>query len=179
MREGPTKISKMMSYVLRHRPDAVGVTLDEQGWVGLNTLVDALRAHKFPTLSLEEVQDAVATDPKQRYTIEGERIRANQGHSVQVDLAYDAREPPEALFHGTALHTFEVIKTEGIRRMSRHHVHLSEDLETATKVGRRHGQPIVLLVRAGEMHRQGRVFFRSTNQVWLTEHVPASFISEL
>ncbi|MHB0936382.1 MAG: RNA 2'-phosphotransferase [Armatimonadota bacterium] len=172
-----THISKLLSLVLRHQPEAIGVTLDAEGWVRIDELLNALHAHGTP-LSRAELQEVVETNDKQRFRIDdaGERIRANQGHSIPVDLALTPREPPELLYHGTADRFLAGIRQHGLQKQSRQHVHLSPDEPTAHAVGRRHGKPVILRIRAGQMHRDGYPFFLSDNGVWLTEHVPAEYI---
>lgn len=172
-----TRTSKFLSYVLRHRPDEIGIELDSRGWVAIDTLLAAAGAHGNP-LTREELDNVVANNNKQRFAIseDGTRIRASQGHSTYVDLGYAASLPPELLFHGTAACNVASIRTQGLLKGSRHHVHLSLDSITATQVGARHGSPVVLVVRAGNMSIAGHEFFLSANGVWLTEHVPAAFI---
>ena len=172
-----THISKLLSLVLRHKPQAIGITLDAEGWAPVDELLDALRAHGTP-LSHAELQEVVATNDKQRFRIDGagERIRANQGHSIPVDLALTPREPPELLYHGTADRFLAGIRQHGLQKRSRQHVHLSPDEQTAHTVGHRHGKPVILRIRAGRMHRDGYVFYLSDNGVWLTEQVPAEYI---
>ncbi len=176
-RRGLVELSKFLSWVLRHRPDAIGVTLDAAGWIDVNALLAAARAHGRP-LTRELLDEIVATSPKRRFALseDGRRIRASQGHSVEVELGYAPAEPPEVLFHGTVAASLDAIRAEGLRRMSRHHVHLSPDEATARSVGGRRGKPVVLRVAAGRMSRDGFVFYRSENGVWLTERVPAEYV---
>ncbi|GAA0392300.1 putative RNA 2'-phosphotransferase [Acrocarpospora corrugata] len=169
------KVSKYLSKHLRHQPERIGITLDANGWVGVPELLAAAGAHGFP-ISEGELADAVAGNDKQRFVIEGDRIRANQGHTVEVDLGLPEVEPPAFLFHGTVAASVPGIQVDGLLKMRRQHVHLSPDRETATKVGARRGRPVVLSVDAGAMHEAGQIFFRSVNGVWLTDHVPPSFI---
>ncbi|MBK8167924.1 MAG: RNA 2'-phosphotransferase [bacterium] len=173
------RLSRFLSYVLRHRPDAVGLALDAAGWVEVDALLAACAAHGRP-LTRDELEQVVARDDKQRYAFgdDGLRIRASQGHSVAVELGYEPRMPPEILYHGTTERFLEAIRREGLRRGERHHVHLSADEETARRVGARRGRPVVLRVRAGEMARAGTPFFLSANGVWLTEGVGVGFIEE-
>ncbi len=172
-----TSTSKFLSLILRHQPQTVGVTPDRNGWVPIEELLDKCRAHGRPVTRalLEEI---VATSPKQRFAIseDGLRVRANQGHSIEVELGYEPAHPPEWLFHGTVGSALQAIRAEGLKKMSRHHVHLSSDETTARTVGARRGKPIVLRVAAGRMSNDGHVFFQSTNGVWLTEHVPGVYI---
>ena len=171
------RISKFLGLVLRHRPERIGIELDGQGWVSVNELLTAMRKHAFP-LSLETLQAVVANNDKQRFAFseDGTRIRASQGHSVKIDLAYQPLQPPEILFHGTARKFLPSIRQHGLIKKRRHHVHLSPDRETARKVGSRHGTPVILAVRAGEMHRAGIEFFQSQNGVWLVEAVVVAYL---
>ena len=172
-----TRASKFLSYVLRHDPAAIGIELDEAGWVDVDALLGRYRAGGKP-ITRAQLDDIVATNPKQRFALseDGRRIRANQGHTVDVDLGYDPVAPPELLFHGTVGGALDGIRTHGLVRMERHHVHLSPDRETAARVGQRRGRPVILTVRAGDMHRGGFAFFRSDNGVWLTDHVPPGYV---
>ncbi len=166
----------MLSYVLRHHPEWAGITLDEQGWADTATLVNNI-AEKQPLFTLEVVQHIVATNSKKRFSFNenGSAIRATQGHSINVELDLPPQQPPEYLFHGTAEKKILSIKEQGLLKMERHHVHLTENRETAKETGARYGKPVVLTVRAGEMFRQGFVFYVTENRVWLTETVPPSF----
>lgn len=177
MARGRTEVSKFLSFVLRHQPQAAGVELDASGWVDIDELLVGCRA-AGRAITREALLDVVASSPKQRFAVseDGQRIRASQGHSVEVDLAYQPSAPPETLFHGTVASSLAAICADGLRRMSRHHVHLSPDAETARAVGMRRGAPIVLRVAAGAMHRAGHAFYLSANGVWLIEHVPPAFI---
>lgn len=171
-----THISKRLSYVLRHDPASVGVVLDEGGWVAVNELLAALARHGL-AVTVQELADVVATNNKQRFTIAGGRIRANQGHSVPVDLGLSPTSPPDVLYHGTARRNLDSIMADGLRRGSRHHVHLSADTGTARQVGSRHRGPVAVLeVAAATMASDGHVFFVSANGVWLTAHVPAPYL---
>lgn len=172
------KASKFLSYVLRHKPEAIGLELDAKGWVSLPDLIQ--RAASEIELSQALIERVVATSDKQRFALseDGARIRANQGHSVKVDLELRPETPPAVLYHGTATRFLSSIRKEGLRPGQRHHVHLSATVETAIAVGQRHGKPIVLEVAAREMAAQGHVFFRSDNGVWLTDKVPPSFLRE-
>src|SRR5215831_18312610 len=173
-----TELSKFLSFVLRHKPDAVGLELDPNGWADIADLVEKCAAHG-KTLTKDIIEAIVATSPKQRFAIseDGLRVRANQGHSIEIDLGYESREPPELLFHGTASSSLSSIRSAGLQRMDRHHVHLSSDAATARAVGMRRGRPVVLQIAAARMHRDGHTFFLSPNGVWLTERVPPEYIA--
>lgn len=170
-------ISKFLSLILRHEPERVGLKLDSAGWVGVSELLDAVGRHGL-ALTLEELKDVVETNDKKRFAFsgDGKRIRASQGHSVEVDLQYEPTIPPEFLYHGTPERFVESIRRTGLNKGERHHVHLSLNPETAIKVGQRRGKPVVLTIASGDMHRAGHVFYRSANNVWLVECVPAEFI---
>ncbi len=174
-----TNISKYLSLILRHRPEVVGIELDVQGWVEIEVLLAACAAHGR-AISRDDLDYVVANNNKQRFALsdDGQRIRASQGHSVEVNLGYEPAEPPEWLYHGTAVQNLPSIRRQGLLKGRRHHVHLSADEATATAVGQRHGKPVVLIVRAGEMVQAGHPFFRSANGVWLTETVPYDYIDE-
>ena len=178
MKDRNTKVSKFLSLVLRHRPETVGITLDRHGWASVPELLRAFEAHGL-SLTPEELREVVRANDKQRFSLSpnGLLIRANQGHSVEVELGYERRQPPPVLYHGTAERFLPSIREQGLVKGRRHHVHLSEQVETATAVGRRYGKPVVLRIASGEMHREGHGFFRSANGVWLTEHVPATYIT--
>ncbi|PCG83476.1 RNA 2'-phosphotransferase [Streptomyces sp. WZ.A104] len=169
------KVSKYLSKHLRHQPDRIGITLDEHGWVAVDELLHAAAAHGF-AITRAELDHAVAVNDKRRFTVEGDRIRANQGHTVAVDLDLPPAEPPSYLYHGTVARVLDAIRAEGLRPMNRHHVHLSPDRETATRVGARRGRPLVLTVDAVAMHRAGHIFRVSANGVWLAESVPPRFL---
>ena len=171
-------ISKFLSLILRHQPETVGIELDEAGWVDVQVLITAVnKAGK--KLDEDLLREVVESNDKQRfaYSSDGLRIRANQGHSVQVDLQLKIQTPPEILYHGTATRFVASIKEQGLIKRSRQHVHLSADKSTATKVGRRHGKVIILTVRARAMVEHGHKFYLSENKVWLTDEVPAEFIN--
>jgi putative RNA 2'-phosphotransferase len=174
-----TTVSKYLSKYLRHAPGDLGLTLQPGGWVPVDDLLAAADRGGFP-ISYDELIECVETNDKQRFSfdVSGELIRANQGHSVEVDLQLEEREPPEILYHGTVARFLASITAEGLDRGNRHHVHLSKDVETACKVGSRRGQPVILTVDAGRMHRDGHKFFVSANGVWLTDTVPAGYLSQ-
>ncbi|MFF6907551.1 RNA 2'-phosphotransferase [Streptomyces sp. NPDC012389] len=169
------KVSKYLSKHLRHQPEDIGITLDDNGWVGVGTLLSAAARHGF-AFTRAELDHVVAANDKRRFTVDGDRIRANQGHTVTVDLDLPPAEPPAYLYHGTVARVLDAIRAEGLRPMARHHVHLSPDRETATRVGARRGRPLVLTVDAGAMHRAGHVFRVSANGVWLADAVPPEFL---
>lgn len=171
------RLSKFLSLVLRHEPERLGLSLDAQGWVGVDEFL-AAAARAGMSISREELEKVVATNDKKRFAFspDGSRIRASQGHSVEVELGLPPAVPPDRLFHGTATRFVASIQAEGLRPQSRQHVHLSPDEETAVKVGQRHGKPAVLIVRAGAMHRDGHVFYLSDNGVWLTTAVPPAYL---
>jgi putative RNA 2'-phosphotransferase len=171
------RLSKFLSYILRHHPDAIGITLDEQGWTGTSALINRM-AQQEPGFTLETLQHIVSTNAKQRFKFneDGTKIRASQGHSIEVELKYTEQQPPSLLYHGTAEKNLSSILTHGLTRRQRHHVHLSADTDTALKVGQRHGKPIVLVIDAAAMFAAQHVFYQSDNGVWLTELVPPQFI---
>ena len=171
------RVSKRLSFVLRHRPDSVGLTLGPAGWVDVDELLAAL-ARNGLRLTRAELGSVVAGNDKRRFAFDdsGTRIRASQGHSVPVALGYDAEPPPDVLFHGTVQRFLPAILAEGLRPGNRHAVHLSRDVETATAVGGRRGRPVVLRVDAAGMAADGYVFTLSANGVWLTDAVPARYL---
>lgn len=173
-----TGTSKFLSRILRHKPWCVGITLDEHGWADVDELLAGMQ--KTRPVTREILQTIVETDEKQRYAFsaDGRLIRANQGHSVPVDVELPIKEPPEFLFHGTSERFVDSIDRQGLLPMSRLYVHLSPDVPTAVKVGSRHGRPFVYRVAAGQMQRDGLTFFQSVNGVWLTEHVPARYLQK-
>ena len=179
-KERTTRISKFLSLVLRHDPTAAGVTLDAEGWADLDELLAGAARNDFH-FTLAELEEVVRTSDKQRFALdlEAKRIRANQGHSVSVDLGLTPEAPPPVLYHGTVERFLQSIMATGLEKRSRQHVHLSPDVVTATRVGSRRGQPIILQIDATSMHSAGFVFFRSANGVWLTEQVPPEYISKV
>jgi putative RNA 2'-phosphotransferase len=172
------RVSKRLSYVLRHRPGSVGLVLDDAGWVDVDALLGALARTGLP-LTRDELEHVVATNDKRRFALDptGTRIRASQGHSVPVDLGYAAEPPPDVLFHGTALRSLPAVLREGLRPGRRHAVHLSPDEATAWTVGRRRGAAAVLQVDAAALAGEGAVFTRSANGVWLVDAVPARHLA--
>jgi len=170
-------VSKFLSKHLRHAPEALGLTLEPGGWVAIDTLLAACAQHGFP-ISREQLDEVVRTSDKKRYSYDdaGTRIRANQGHSTAVDLQLQPVEPPALLYHGTTEKHVTEILAFGLLKMKRHHVHLSLDIATATRVGQRQGKPIILTVDSAAMHTRGLLFYCSVNGVWLTEHVPPEYL---
>lgn len=170
-------VSKYLSKHLRHTPAEIGLTLEPGGWVPIADVLSAATKHRFH-ITREELDEVVAKCDKQRFALDetGTKIRANQGHSAEVDLQLEPVEPPAELFHGTGAKSASAIREQGLAKMSRHHVHLSLDTDTARRVGARHGKPVVFVVESGRMHRDGFAFFRSENGVWLTDHVPPSYL---
>ncbi|MEP3274781.1 MAG: RNA 2'-phosphotransferase [Stappiaceae bacterium] len=171
-----TKRSKFLSLVLRHDPAKIGLTLDPEGWADIAELIKKAPPRLF--LSSDVIEEIVASSDKQRFKIsdDGCRIRANQGHSVKIDLKLTSSTPPAVVYHGTATRFVDAIMKEGLQPGSRNHVHLSLDLQTATKVGKRHGKPVILTVDAQQMVADGFEFFLSENNVWLTAHVPPIYL---
>ncbi|TWT84571.1 RNA 2'-phosphotransferase [Planctomycetes bacterium CA13] len=170
--------SKFLSLVLRHQPDVIGIELDSEGWADIDRLIKNANA-RGTAISLDLLHEVVATSDKKRFALsdDGLCIRANQGHSVEgVDLKLEPIEPPELLYHGTVEPFLAGIREKGLLKRSRHHVHLSADKETATKVGQRRGKPIILTISAARMHAAGHTFYLSANGVWLTDAVPTEFI---
>lgn len=180
MKKNHSEVSKFLSYVLRHQPDAVGITLDAEGWTDVATLI-AAAARDGKQLDHELIEAVVNTSDKKRFAFseDGLRIRAVQGHSTaSVDITYADKTPPEVLYHGTATRFLESIRKEGLLPGSRQYVHLSQDEQTAIAVGQRHGKPVVLTIQASRMHAQGFTFSQAENGVWLTKLVPASYIAD-
>lgn len=173
-------LSKFIALILRHKPEAIGITLDENGWASVSELISGLKA-SGNEIDMQILEEIVAEDEKQRYSFNSDKtkIRANQGHSVNVDVELKRAEPPEILYHGTGEKYVLLIGQEGLKPKSRLYVHLSKDIETAVKVGSRHGKPIVFEVKTGEMSRNGFEFFLSENGVWLTKSVPVEYLREL
>lgn len=169
--------SKFLSYVLRHKPDAIGLSLDPEGWANVHELI----AKADIPLDLAMLQEVVNSSDKKRFAIssDGLSIRANQGHSIAVDLGLEPVEPPELLYHGTAVRFLDSIREKGLMPQNRQYVHLSAETGTALKVGQRHGKPVVLRIHALRMHRKGHQFLQAQNGVWLTKVVPTEAISDL
>jgi putative RNA 2'-phosphotransferase len=172
-----TNISKFLSLVLRHQPQLIGITLDDQGWVNVDELLKQANSNG-QVLTHEILNHVVETNAKKRFAFDDkkQKIRASQGHSVEVELGYRPQTPPQVLYHGTGDKSVSSILNSGLEKRSRQHVHLSDNLETAVKVGQRHGKPVVFNVQAGKMHQQGYLFYLSENGVWLTDIVPSEFL---
>jgi putative RNA 2'-phosphotransferase len=170
-----TDVSKYLSYILRHNPADAGLILDENGWTAFDSVADAINK-KFQ-LEASDVVRIIEENPKKRFTIDGKRVRAAQGHSVEVELDLAKSIPPPILYHGTTETAWLAIRTEGLKAMDRNHVHLSADTVTAITVAkRRQGPPILLQINAAMMQSQGRAFYLSDNNVWLCESVPSKYI---
>lgn len=172
-----TRTSKFLSYVLRHNPGALDLDLDPGGWADLDTLIENARA-EGRSLNRSRIKHVIDAGEKTRFalTADASKIRANYGHSIDVDLDFEPTAPPEHLYHGTARTALPAIRDEGLRPQSRQYVHLSPTREEATAVGQRHGTPVVLSIAAPALHEAGFTLYRSTDTVWLTHHVPPSFI---
>jgi putative RNA 2'-phosphotransferase len=170
-------LSKFLSLILRHKPETISLSLDENGWASVDELIAKAQLHNVP-LTRERLLRIVQTNDKKRFVLLAHhtRIRASQGHSIEVDLQLREAEPPGELYHGTALKNLESIKAQGLLKGSRHHVHLSTDPQTAKSVGARYGIPVVIHVNAKEMFQDDFKFFLSENGVWLTDHVPARYL---
>ena len=168
-----------MSLVLRHKPETIGLTLDENGWADVSELIEKLNANGAEA-DIILIKEVVATNDKKRFAFNEDqtRIRASQGHSIAVELGLKEMTPPDYLYHGTAERFLENILATGLQKQSRQHVHLSATIETAIAVGVRHGKPVVLLIKAKEMQEKGYLFYLSENNVWLTGQVPVAFISQ-
>ncbi|MFZ5756303.1 MAG: RNA 2'-phosphotransferase [Pseudomonadota bacterium] len=178
MSKSLNEVSKFLSYVLRHEPQAIGITLDSEGWADIDALIEGA-SKSGKSITRELIQQVVETSDKKRFTIsdKGERIRAAQGHSTSsVDVTYPEKVPPEFLYHGTATRFLDSILKEGLKPGDRHYVHLSEDEQTAIVVGQRYGKPVVLKIEALRMYRQGFKFFQAENSVWLVNFVPKTHI---
>jgi putative RNA 2'-phosphotransferase len=172
------KASKYLSKHLRHQPERLGLVVAPGGWVHVDALLAACRRNNFP-LTAAELGEVVERNDKKRFAFDesGQLIRANQGHSIDVDLQLAVAAPPAALYHGTGQRAVDAILCEGLLRMRRHHVHLSRDIETARRVGARHGKPVVLLVDAAAMAADGHAFYRAGNDVWLADAVPPCYLN--
>lgn len=174
------KTSIFISLILRHKPETIGISLDEHGWASVEELIGGINKTRDYRIDMETLEEIVRTDSKQRYSFNDDKtlIRANQGHSVNVDVELREAEPPEQLFHGTGERFAASIRAEGLKPMSRLYVHLSKDRATAEKVGTRHGKPHIFFVHSGKMFRAGYKFYLSENGVWLTKTVPPEYLGE-
>lgn len=172
--------SRLLSRVLRHKPESIGIVLDKWGYVSVEELLYALQNSKFP-MDRAVLDEVVTKNDKQRfsYSPDGQKIRANQGHSVSIELGLVPQTPPNVLYHGTAIKNLQSIWQTGLTAQTRHHVHLSIDIATATKVGKRHGAVVVLKVDSQQMHQDGYIFYVSDNGVWLTDAVPSVYLEQL
>lgn len=172
-----TSTSKFISLILRHDPSKVGITLDAEGWADIQTLLNALKKNGHP-IDKDTLYNIVNTDNKKRYAIQGTKIRANQGHSIPVDLGLKPEVPPDVLYHGTQITNAQSILYNGLMHGSRNHVHLSADTATAVIAGKRHGYNIaIFVVDAKKMHADKFLFYKSANDVWLAEHIPPAYLS--
>lgn len=173
-------VSKFLSLILRHKPETIGLKLDQNGWADLNELISKINTGG-KNVNLEQIKEVVKTNSKQRFKLdlENNRIRANQGHSIKIDMEFSPTQPPEQLFHGTAERNISSIKKSGIQKRNRQHVHLSSDLDTAKMVGKRHGKPVIFVIDSKKMFEDGYSFFLSENGVWLTDAVSAEYFVEV
>lgn len=175
-----TKVSKYISLILRHKPEEIGIELDNHGWVNVDDLIEGV-SRNYPGFDMDILEEIVATDEKQRYSFSEDKtlIRANQGHSIPVDLELQPVIPPACLYHGSAVKYMDSISNSGLVAKNRQHVHLSGDVSTAIEVGKRHGKLVLYVVHSGKMHLDGFTFYRSVNGVWLTDHVPKEYLEIL
>ena len=176
-KDNQKRTSKFLSLVLRHQPETIGIELDEMGWVQVDELLAALNRHGRD-MTRRQLASLVADNDKQRFAFsdDGQSIRANQGHSIEVELDHPITAPPEILLHGTPQKFVESIRKKGIKKLKRHDVHLHEDLKVAKDVGDRRGKAVILRIRSGEMHEAGHEFYLTPNKVWLVDNVPPEFI---
>lgn len=174
------KLSIFLSLVLRHKPDAAGIFLDEHGWANVEDLINGIK-NTGRNINMPILEDIVETDSKQRYSFNEDKtlIRANQGHSVPVDVNLEKMKPPKFLYHGTADQFLNSIMEEGLKPMNRLYVHLSTDIETAIRVGKRHGNPVVLKIHSNQMYEEGCIFYLSKNGVWLTRDVQIKYLEQI
>ena len=178
---GLKETSKFISLILRHKPETVGISLDEHGWAAVQALIEGVNASGNHHLDADLLEEIVRTDEKQRYSFNNDHtlIRANQGHSIPVDVELEEKTPPAVLYHGTGEKYVSSIDQEGLISKSRLYVHLSSDVETAKKVGSRHGRPVIYIVDCAGMATDGYKFYLSANNVWLTKEVPAKYLQKL
>ena len=174
------KLSQFLCRILRHEPEVIGIDIEKYGaWANISELINGVNAHGKFKLDRALLEQIVSEDNKQRYKIsdDGKKIRASQGHSIDVIIEMDEKEPPEILYHGTAWRNVDSIMKDGINSGERLYVHLSKDEPTAVTVGQRHGKPVILKIKSGDMYRQGHIFYLSENNIWLTKFIPKEFIS--
>ncbi|HCI2563749.1 TPA: RNA 2'-phosphotransferase [Clostridioides difficile] len=174
------KLSIFISLILRHKPETIGIKLDDYGYADVNELIEKIN-NTGRNINIEILEQIVKEDNKQRYSFNDDRskIRANQGHSINVNVELRELEPPKCLYHGTATRFLENIKKEGIIRQSRLYVHLSNDIDTAVKVGKRHGVPVVLKINTGKMYENGYKFYLSENNIWLCKYIPFEYVEKI
>ena len=172
-----TNLSRYMSLILRHKPEVIGITLDEHGWASVNDLICGIEKNN-PGFNMDILEQIVRIDSKQRYSFNDDKslIRANQGHSVNVDVELKEKEPPEYLYHGTGEKYVKSINQDGLIPKSRLYVHLSKDIKTAENVGKRHGKEIIYRINSGRMYRNGYKFYLSENGIWLTKEAPVKYL---
>ena len=172
------KISKYLSFILRHQPDSIGLALSDEGWADLNELIEKTNKFKLTKISIYKV---VETNDKKRFLIsdDGLKIKANQGHSIKVNLELEVLTPPDFLLHGTAERFLDSIFKQGLTKQGRHHVHLSETQKTAISVGSRYGKPVLLKIDSQQMHQDGIEFFKTENDVWLVDEVPIKYFQQV
>ena len=172
--------SKFISLILRHKPETIGITLDEHGWADVQELIDGINRSEGHTLDIEILEEIVRSDEKQRYSFNEDHtlIRANQGHSIPVDVELEEQTPPDILWHGTGEKYVPSIDVQGLIPKSRLYVHLSSDMETARKVGSRHGKPVIYEINCRQMAADGYRFYESANHVWLTKEVPVRYLKK-
>ncbi|AKP44796.1 TPA: RNA 2'-phosphotransferase [Clostridioides difficile] len=171
------KLSIFISLILRHKPETIGIKLDDYGYADVNELIEKIN-NTGRNINIEILEQIVKEDNKQRYSFNDDRskIRANQGHSINVNVELRELEPPKYLYHGTATRFLDNIKNEGIIKQSRLYVHLSRDIDIAVKVGKRHGTPVILKINTGKMYENGYKFYLSENNVWLCEYIPFKYV---
>lgn len=177
-KEKHKSLSKFLSLILRHKPEVINITLDKHGWANVNELINNINSKSNYKIDMQILEEIIETDNKMRYSFNEDKtlIRANQGHSIKVDVELNEEVPPEILYHGTAEKYVESIDKEGLVPKSRLYVHLSKDSDTATKVGSRHGKPVVYRIDSAKMHMDGFKFYISENGVWLTKEVPVQYL---
>jgi probable RNA 2'-phosphotransferase len=173
------KMSKYLSLILRHKPEVIGITLDEHGWANVEDLINGI--NKTQPFTMDMLEEIVATDDKQRYSFNKDKtlLRANQGHSIPVDVELKEMSPPEYLYHGTGKKYAVSIDRLGLLPKSRLYVHLSDNMDTATKIGKRHGEPLIYRVNSRAMSLDGYTFYKSVNGVWLTKKVPTDYLEKI